>query len=102
MTCICDDKYCEFCDPTWPDGLIPVRGEVGPDECADYPTHPATIAADAADFQRGDCVQHLRTKKPWTVVKLDPFTIWDYYRGRRKANPRNFRLLYRPVMGYGL
>ncbi len=45
---------CQDCADTedvkdWGD-VIPVCGEVGPAECADYPTSPAQVAEDEADF----------------------------------------------------
>lgn len=50
------------------------------------------------DFQVGDCVQHIKTKHAWTVRRVAPLVLWDYYRGvRRDANPAHYRLLYRPI-----
>jgi hypothetical protein len=50
------------------------------------------------DFQVGDCVQHIKTKQAWTVRRVAPLVLWDYYRGaRRNANPAHYRLLYRPT-----
>jgi hypothetical protein len=49
------------------------------------------------DFQIGDCVQHIETKHAWTVRRVAPLVLWDYYRGaRRNAKPAHYRLLYRP------
>jgi hypothetical protein len=50
------------------------------------------------DFQVGDCVQHIETKHAWTVRRVAPLVLWDYYRGtRRNANSAHYRLLYRPA-----
>lgn len=36
----------------WPIGLIPIAGEVSPNECADYPTHPSKDEWQPSDLAR--------------------------------------------------